>query len=183
VIGGPSISTAAASSSAPANSIPSANSANTAPASIPQAPSAPQFTLPPGTLPVASLNPAGGYTVTLTVCGTDAQNNPVAGEPLSLSFSAASGDPVGDTTVMTDATACFTGSVDIGGAGSALPGAGERYNLQRRIRAIHSSAGGGHTAALRSTSPRTACLERRWFIGWDGSSGHGCEQCSTGSHV
>ncbi|MGI8551978.1 MAG: NosD domain-containing protein [Dehalococcoidia bacterium] len=66
--------------------------------------------------PLAYLDPATNqYYVELTLCVSDALQQPVAGETLSISFFDGAGDALGVAHALTDATGCFQGDAQPAG--------------------------------------------------------------------
>jgi len=86
----------------------------------------------------------GSYYVELTLCVTDAGNQPVPGDTTTISLLDGTGSPLGTTHAATDTHGCFSGDVQPIGAGS---------NVQPASVTISDSSGGSTTLTVLLGAP------------------------------
>jgi parallel beta-helix repeat protein len=98
-----------------------------------------------GPVPVSYIDPgSGAYYVSLTLCVTDANNQPVPGDTLMVSFLDGTGGPLGTAHALTDNQGCFSGDVQPPGSGG---------NVQPATVVVSDGSGGTTTLTVILGAP------------------------------
>jgi hypothetical protein len=69
----------------------------------------------------ASFDPTNGYNVSVSLCTSNAENQPIPGQVLSLTFRGASGRVLFGATVTTDESGCYHGTLALGRGVTEVP--------------------------------------------------------------